>query len=333
MIDAKLILIEGMTGVGKSTTAQRLWLHLDSLGHAARWVYEHDVAHPIWPAGEQERLVPAGAVDPAFLKELRLRWSKLAGECSATGKITILDGAYFQATIGFLLAMNLSEAAIVEHALAVDAAIAEASPALVYLRRRDIAQGLRATFEDRPGYQDDLLQHVGKTPYAKRTDLSDVAGLVRFYEHWVALLDRIRPALRMNTLVIDTEVADAPPRERQLTDFLGLPQVRDVCGPIREPSRFVGRYRDVSSSEEIAISGTEQGLYLGDGKGTALIPRPGGSFHLAAVGAELTFTQESGGLFHSLRLSGNLPSLSPVWVRVNDSDDMVTTTALEASKG
>jgi hypothetical protein len=333
MVDAKLILIEGMTGVGKSTAAQALWLHLDSLGCPARWIYEHDVAHPIWPAGEQKRLAQAGTLDPAFLAELLLRWSNLVHGCSETRTVTILDGAYFQATIGFLLAMNVPDAAIVDHAHAVDATTADAAPALVYLRRRDVAAGLHTTFEDRPGYQDELVEHVSNSPYAKKNGLSDVAGLVRFYEHWVALLDRIRPALRMNTLVIDTEADDAPPRERQLTDFLGLPPVRDVRGSIREPSRFVGRYRDVSSSEEIVISGTEQGLYLGDGKGTALIPRPGGSFHLAAVGAELTFMQESGGFFHSLHLSGNLPSLSPVWVRVNDSDDMMTTTALEASEG
>ena len=43
--------------------------------------------------------------------------------------------------------------------------------------RRDIAEGLSATFADRPGYQDSLLTHIGKTPYAKVTGLSDVSGL------------------------------------------------------------------------------------------------------------------------------------------------------------
>jgi hypothetical protein len=333
MTDAKLILIEGMTGVGKSTIGQRLWLHLDSLGYTAHWIYEHDIAHPIWRAGEQKQIVQSGILDPGFLAQLLLRWRNLARECSASKKIMILDGSYFQATIGFLLAMNLPDAAILQHACAVDAAIAEAAPALVYLQRRDIARGLAATFAHRPGYRDDLLQYIGETPYAKKTGLNDVAGLVRFYQQWVALLDLVRPALRMKTLVIDAEAADAPARERHLTAFLALPEVRDVRAPVQTPARFVGRYRDLSSGDEIVISGSEQGLYFGDGQGTALIPRPQGTFLLAAVSAELTFADESEGLFHSLHLSGNLPGLSPVWIRVNDSDGAMAVPALEACKG
>ncbi len=335
MIDAKLILIEGMTGVGKSTTAQRLWLHLDSLGTAARWIYEHDVAHPIWPTGEQERIVQAGILQPAFLQQVLLRWRNLARECAATKKITILDGSYFQATIGFLLAMNLTDEAIVEHARAVDVAIAEAAPALVYLRRRDMARGLSATFEDRRavGYEDDLVQHIGRTPYAKKTGLSDVAGLVRFYEHWVALLDRVLPELRMATLMIDADAADPSARERQLTEFLGVPAIGEFQARIEKPSRFVGRYRDASSDDEIVVSGTELGLYFGDGQRTVLIPRPEGTFHLAATSAELTFADESRGLFQSLHLSGNLPNLSPVWIRVNDNDDAMAMPACEVSNG
>jgi hypothetical protein len=332
MIGANLILMEGLTGVGKSTAAQALWLHFDSLGYASRWVYEHDVAHPIWPAGEQLRLAEAGVVEPALLEDILLRWRNLARACAATKTVTILDGAYFQATIGFLLAMNLPDAAIVEHARAVDAAIAEAGPALVYLRRRDVAEGLSATFADRPGYQDNLLEHIGKTPYARMTGLSDVSGLVRFYERWVALVDQVRPALRATVLLIDADDASGRDRYRRITDALALPEIRDVPASVLRASRFVGRYRDVASSDEIIVSGTERGLYLGERQDTALIPRPGDRFHMAAVSAELSFGDERCGLFQSLHLSGNLPGLSPVWKRVSDGDESVEP-ALEASEG
>ena len=61
MINSNLILIDGISGSGKSTTAQRLYLHLLRLGHDVQWFYEHDTAHPILPYHEIEAALDSGA--------------------------------------------------------------------------------------------------------------------------------------------------------------------------------------------------------------------------------------------------------------------------------
>jgi hypothetical protein len=339
MINTKLILLDGMTGAGKSTAAQRLWLHLERQGNAARWFYEHDACHPIWQTDERVRMAEAGVLDPAFVEEvLLLRWRNLAHECCAMDNVTILDGTFFHSTVGHLLAMNVPDRVIIEHVRAVDAAIAETAPALVYFRQRDIAQALSATFRDRQAddYADILVQYVGQTPYGKKIGLSDPVGLVGFYEHWARLVDLLLRQLGIARLVVDRQVGDWGVHERQLTDFLGLPPIGDFAVRIEEPRRFIGRYRDTNSSDELVVAANERGLYLDDSRRTALIPVREGAFHIAATCAELSFSDERGGLFRALRLSGNLTSLSPMWVRTQDGSDASasgTARSLDGVKG
>ena len=324
MINTKLILLDGMTGVGKSTTAQRLWLHLERQGQAAQWFYEHDVAHPIWQTAEWIQLVEAGSIDSEFVDDVLLkRWFSLAHECCRTGNITILEGTFLQSTVGFLLALDIPERAIVEHMLAVDAAIAGTAPALIYFRQRDVAKSLSAVFHDRRAYDyaAALTQYIARTPYGKRVGLSDIAGLARFYEHWAAIVDSLLPQLVLLKLVIERDAGDWPDRERQLTDFLGLPAISDFRDRIEHPLRFIGRYRDAASDDELVVVGDEQGLYLDRAGRTALIMAREGVFHIAGVGAELSFADEDRGSFQRIHLRGNLAELSPVWIRTNVGDD------------
>jgi hypothetical protein len=321
MSAVKLILIEGLTGAGKSTTAQRLWLHLERHGHAARWFYEHDTTHPVWLREEQSRMAEAGRIDPGLLETTLLaRWRNLADECSSKGGVTILESTFFQSTVGFLLCMNIPDKDIAAHVLAVDRVIAEASPVLIYFRHDDVSQWLRTVFEDRrsDNYEANLVRYIGMTPYGKATGLSDVAGLVRFLEHWRELAEALFAQIGMAKLAIDGDSGNWTSRERQITDFLGLPEIVEPSVRIEEPDRFCGRYRDAASSDEFVVARDEQGLYLADARRTRLIHKHDNTFHIAAMPVEMSFGDGSGGVFRRIDLKGPLPGLSPVWLRADD---------------
>jgi predicted kinase len=318
MIDTRLILIEGLTGTGKSTTAQRLWRHLRSQGLAARWFYEHDTTHPIFSPEELARIAELGEIPPRFVEETVLRrWRILAENDAAEGRVTVLDGAFFQTAVGVLLAMQVPATAILAHVSDAARAIAAARPALVYLRQGDTARALAEVFADRRAddYAADLVAYIGATPYGKANGISDSAGLLGFYERWTALVESAWDDLPFAKLAIDRSAGDWSAREVRLTDFLGLPPIREVPVRIEQPSRFCGRYRDPDSGTELIVAGGEGGLYLEDARKARLIPEGDRLFLIESMGAALAFADESDGRFRRVELVGNLPGPSPVWLR------------------
>lgn len=322
MLDTRLILIDGLTGAGKSTTAQRLWLHLRRLGTETRWFYEHDTTHPVWWPDEKERIAQAGALAPEFIEEiLPARWRNLA----ATGPATILESSFFQANVGVLLAMNVPDAAIERLMLAVEQAIAPARPALIYFRQPDVARALEEIFQDRRAddYAAKLVAYIGATPYGQAIGLRDVAGLLRFYGHWADLVESVFARLTFSKLAIDRSAGDWPARERQLTDFLGLPPIQDESAQIERPARFVGRYRDAGSDAELIVAADGRGLKLDDARGTRLIPLADGAFVVESMSAVLAFADERGGRYRRLEFHSDLPGLSPVWLRIDPSADSI----------
>lgn len=331
MNDTRLILIDGLTGVGKSTTAQRLWLCLERAGTAARWIYEHDLSHPVWPAGDMQRIVARGAVPRNLMhRSLPRRWARLARNSQRGQVRTILEGSLLQSTIGLLLAMNVPEPDIVACLVACEQALAPARPVLFWLQHGDTAGSLRATLDDRrsDGYEQALITLLAGTPYGRAHHVASFDALVAFYERWTGVA---KAACRQFTMpVIVVPAVDWRQREQQIAAALGCPGLEPPPPHIEAPARFIGRYRDLLSQDCLAIAGDETGLYMDDARRTRLLPAGGASFHVAGLGVEMRFSDERAGCFRRVGLHGNLPHLSPAWQRV-DNEEGVTSPANVAS--
>lgn len=315
-MDTKLILIDGLTGAGKSTTAQRLWLHLQRCGHAAEWFSEEDTAHPLWHPGER---FESGALDRSFLDDTMVaRWRRFVAERAATGAVAVLESALTMAA--FLPAMHVPMQAITEHLRTVERLTARLKPVLIYLRQRDATQSLKSVCEGRGSdefdYASRLIERAGRTPYGQADGVKDFSGLVRFYDRWRDAIERLFARTSIYKLAIEVSSGDWRFCERQLTEFVGLPQIDEAAVRIDRPSRFVGRYRDVDSASEIVVAANEQGLYIDGVHPTRLFPKEGSAFYVAATCAELSFGDQSEGCFHRIDIRGNLADLSPVWTRV-----------------
>ncbi len=289
MPGGRLILVDGMCGSGKSTTAQLLWLHFVKQGYRARWFYEHQSPHPV-----ADRSIAS--------------WKTLGATVRDTDETVILESALFQTTVGSLQLLGRGEDDICRHAAEIEEAIADADPAFIYLYQRDAEEALLRIRGRRGAWFDAYLNHVfASTPFAGK--------IGEFFAAHRRLTDRIFGDLRMPKLAIDNTDEAWGDHNRQITDFLSLPAF-ECSPPAVDARRLAGRFKHLESGDEIAIATDGVALYLDDEMKTGLIYKGGDAFWIQGMCVEVAFRSDGAGVVNELHLTGDLPNLGKVWTRV-----------------
>ena len=94
-----LILVEGLTGCGKSSLAHFISRQLDANQIPHSWVHEAEDPHPLWPPEE------LGIEE--FIAQMPGRWETFLAGCRGAGKIAVVEACYFNNLIEELFKENL----------------------------------------------------------------------------------------------------------------------------------------------------------------------------------------------------------------------------------
>jgi hypothetical protein len=256
---AKLILVDGFAGTGKSTTAQRLWLDLVTAGSGAVWFHEHEVAHPIFEYGEVEELL--------HWTPERLEQRLLAGwkACAAAddGRVRIIEGSFFQIPIAVMLAMNVPPARIRAFIRRVDAIVASRDAALIYLFRPDLKDAF-AQLGDIRGVQwlEGIAAALQKSPYGRTHRVRNVDGVIEYYRRQQVLIDSVFPRLLVRRVALDVSGARWDHYQRKMRTFLGTPR---TAPPLLSPAdllRHAGTYRGTKTRQQCRVMTDATTLYI-----------------------------------------------------------------------
>src|SRR5512137_187828 len=149
MRDTQLIFVEGLPGLGKTTTASWLVARLRAGHLPVRLYLESQPEHPINVGGD---LHPAGDVTgetyfqqyrPAsFIQESLRRWQAFVEDAMQTDAISVLDSYPFQNSIRILLQMDAALDDMREYAAQVETLVMPLQPALIYFSHRDMAHAI-----------------------------------------------------------------------------------------------------------------------------------------------------------------------------------------------
>ena len=266
MSDTRLICFEGMPGSGKSTTSQRLWLHLLRNGRDARWVYEHDTTHPIWtskstPRSSSRHTQPIGPGRPSrSLAAIGRR----VGRCRADdghGEGAISGADRLLAPAGCRQADDRGAPA---EGRGNDR---RAAPRADLHSHADVAKALRAICDERQSDQFEaaLIERLAGTRYGRAHRVSDFLGLTDCFERFVAIADELFDRFEISKLAVDLAVG-WPDCERTITD---PPVARMQDPPTRSRARRVPRAcKDARSDNESSGRGRE-GLCLAGPRASA----------------------------------------------------------------
>jgi len=245
----RLILIEGVPGSGKSTTAQFLLRRYAQQGIASRWWYEEEAGHPLYlfddaaslqrvladlTAGNQQRIIDA----------VLEKWRALSREIQASETIVILDSCLFGYLTWTLFPFDVPEEVIAAYLAQAEQIIHAISPRLIYLYQDDVAAALRTICRRRGGETEQrFIRNATESAYGKRHGLRGFAGMVAFWGGYREFTDAAFARIQFPKLAIETAAGDWLACQRAALQFLDLPTTDALEAGMQDPERFVGDYR------------------------------------------------------------------------------------------
>jgi len=108
----RLLIIDGIPGSGKTTTATRIYNCLTSQGIRARCLLEQAENHPLLPSMEQYYALNTDEGADAFIRQLVDRYSRFVEEqLSSSEDIVIIESVLFQdiVSVSHLQGMNIAQ--------------------------------------------------------------------------------------------------------------------------------------------------------------------------------------------------------------------------------
>jgi hypothetical protein len=320
-MDTNLVLIEGVPGSGKSSTAQHLGFHLIRLGYQTCWFFETDENHPIYPITSSLPLEYREERDRSECKrteeEVISGWRILADSLSGTDRVVILESSLFQTVIQFYLMLNRPTEEIFAHVAAVERVIEPLAPVLIYLTESDPAATLLRARRDRSAdFADFLVQQFAASPFGHAHGIQDFAGVLQAYRTAGGIADDLFAAVRLRKVTLDTGSGDWQSRYNAITDFLRLASMECEESVEQNADMFVGTYRRRGSTDEYSVSLDGDSLYVSRQVRHRLIATTETTFYLEGTRIELKFRLGANKVAHVVEVSGPDPDLPQVWERI-----------------
>jgi len=236
-VGSKLIIVEGLTGSGKSIMAHFVARQLQYNGIPASWVHEGDEPHPI--------LIDVESGIESYMAEALARWAAYVDRAGSSDKVRVVEGCYFNNGIESLLAHNVDRSRTLQYADELQAHIEPLNPTLLYLVQEDVASALERSFKDRgTGFRDYVIEFATGWPLAKRRGWQDYEGMVMYWREFVTLTDELFDRHRIRKIRVDNSAGDWDDCNRQVLDCLAIRLVPELRVSPSEAARLVGLYRD-----------------------------------------------------------------------------------------
>jgi hypothetical protein len=245
-VGSKLVIVEGLTGSGKSIMAHFLARQLQQNGIPASWVHEGEEPHPI--------LMDVESSIEGYMAEMRERWTAYVDQVELSDEVRIVEACFFNNLIELLLAHDVDRPRIVQYGDELQALIEPLNPTLVYLVQEDVDRALERNFKVRgKGFRNYVIRIATDTPLARRRGWEGYEGMVMFWREFVAVTDELFQRYHIRKLKIDNSAGNWDDYNRQVSECLSIPLIPEQGVSQSEAMRLVGAYKDRGSGKEFVV--------------------------------------------------------------------------------
>jgi thymidylate kinase len=197
---AQLILIEGMIGSGKTTTAIRVGDWLTRHGENARVFCEGAADHPIRTRAEDRLRAaarpqspgPDGRAEGTASVYADDQWRRLAERCLRDRQTIILESSFLQNSVMPAFIDDAPARRVNEIFTRIQCRVAPAEPLLVYLRPADIGAAIARVHRTRgEPWSSRNVTFVENSPWARRRNLRGQDAVAKLYLAWEPVVTQL----------------------------------------------------------------------------------------------------------------------------------------------
>lgn len=263
-MDTKLILVDGMPGVGKSTVSQFIDLQLRESGFASSWNHEETI-HPVRQFYDTAR---HGSWSD-YTEEVVSLWLRYTRELEGLHRIEILDAALLQTHVRSMLIFNAPRGAIMEMAQKVANVISRLNPTFIYLKPKSIEENICNVIRNRGDRMLELwLDAHDRYPYTMYSGTNGYSAFIDFWKEFDQIADNIFDTLNMSKLLQWTSNGSWEKRFLEICAFLNLSLSTNSSTSL-DFAHFAGDYVPVDDDKSPGFR-----LLLADGCLVALAKHP-----------------------------------------------------------
>ena len=199
MIDTRLILVEGVPGSGKSTTAKTIMGEVTACGYKCNCYLEWGENNPS-VIGHMEDLAKIISTTKAREENVLQQWKSFANIAMQQETINIIESRFWQTESMYLYLSGHSVQEIFESNRRVIAMISELDPVLIYLVPEDIEQlhtaiAMKRNEEWRESGRQGSWEEWGDSVYEQQKWFSDRSldskAITRFFNEWALIADKL----------------------------------------------------------------------------------------------------------------------------------------------
>jgi hypothetical protein len=304
VIDTRLILLEGISGSGKSTIGQHLYRIMHLNVYPVEFYHEFYRPHPILGV-ESEAIVD-------WIHLSLARWRKFVHDWLKRDDIAIVDGAFFQCGIGELLERDTDDQTMTNYGREVVSLIKPLQPVLIHLYQEDIAAALKRVTVERPRrWKNRVAELFTNSVYGRNRSLEGFDLYLDYNKSLRRLSDDLFSSSNISKLAVENYDRD---HLQKICGYLDLKQPADPF----DPHGFCGEYIEKTENRRCNISVmdgalTVEGLFRITKN---LLPKCEDTLFVQTWPDELTFTRDNAGRVITFRSTGPWNRLGPhTWRR------------------
>jgi ABC-type oligopeptide transport system ATPase subunit len=246
MIKTKLILVDGISGSGKSTTAHYIFRQLEKNGIKVRWYYEQEKNHPLH-VNEKEAEKKKDESDADYSKRIMEKypeiWNNFVNLIKDDDSVYIVESFFLQDVLLFPHFMNdLDRQIIKDYSHKMLEIVRSLDPILIHLYKKDANKAVKANWERRgEEWTNWFVKMFEESAFCKNRNLKGKEGNISLFQDFTDFCVELFQEYDFRKLQIENSEYDWETYRQKICDFLELKNVEEKLFD-SSYSRYFGEY-------------------------------------------------------------------------------------------